>query len=638
MNKEEAKEALDYYISLNKPDYAVEITGGWGTGKTFFIKEYIDSLRENAAKDPIYISLYGVKDESEIEKRLWIQIAHSFLRKKENIFFICLIVYYIICALLILVHYFTLITVFSYSIRILEATSLTFIAIALWVYDTMKITILHIFFRWVDLIVFDDFERADMSHKQLLAYINHYVEHLNQHVVIVCNEKEIDKKDDNPSSSFLKIQEKVIGKKIPLGQNNNLVLETMFYQKDFKILRRITNIGNGAKEFFFYHSKPQKGSVNYRVWIICCREFESTFKNIPPEYFDDPSIFKKLLPHFFSLEYALHINDFGKNGSFSKKEADELISPHDFGGPSKWFDQLFGLQSETRDILPNSTWKSIINEEAINENEVLEHWNLLLEKNQPLWLQFYNYLEKTDEEISVLWKRLKKNYLLKNIQNPAQIISIVSSVLDMITNKCCPDSRVTADFVVKFAEHYVKKIHFDKTLDFSRDNANFFSVCETYGHHQTESAEFKRFKTLFKNNTDIFINNHVIPDNFNSLLKVLDQDDEEFDSFWYEQGMRLKPIFDGQDSKLLLDKLTSLSPKRMRDRLNVIHDHLSSVIDRDNKEIYFFKKQLLQDMRSLLSNKECTLDHSKRYWIEREISALDKDLNSYPFDSPLYRL
>ena len=85
-------------------------------------------------------------------------------------------------------------------------------------------------------------------------------------------------------------------------------------------------------------------------------------------------------------------------------------------------------------------------------------------------------------------------------------------------------------------------------------------------------------------------------------------------------------------------RIQTLSPKQMRDRLSVIRDHLSSIADRDNKDIYFFKKRLLRDMRNLLSNKECTLDHSKRYWIEKEIQALDNDLNNYPFDSPFYRL
>ena len=41
MTEDELTKRLDYYFRRENPDYAIMITGKWGTGKTYFIKEYI---------------------------------------------------------------------------------------------------------------------------------------------------------------------------------------------------------------------------------------------------------------------------------------------------------------------------------------------------------------------------------------------------------------------------------------------------------------------------------------------------------------------------------------------------------------------------------------------------------------------
>ena len=75
MKEDELTKRLDFYLKRKKPDYAIMITGKWGTGKTYFIKEYIKKAPQRAVnKRFIYLSLYGAKDETDIEKRIWPQI------------------------------------------------------------------------------------------------------------------------------------------------------------------------------------------------------------------------------------------------------------------------------------------------------------------------------------------------------------------------------------------------------------------------------------------------------------------------------------------------------------------------------------------------------------------------------------
>lgn len=626
MKPEDIKKELNQYIRIKNPNYAVEITGDWGTGKTYFIKDYIEYLRKLPSQKIIYLSLYGIEDESAIEKHLWLQIVHSSFRGIENRAILCLSALCLIMFLWIMVRIFTLSVVFPVALHIIETTSLVFIAVALWIYGIMKKTILQIILGNVDLIVFDDFERAKMSYALLLAYINRYVEHLHKHIVVVCNEKEIEKKDN--TQSFSKIQEKVIGKIFVLEQIKESSLEAVFFQGDYGLLRQIINLEGSAKAFFLSRTVPIRTPVNYRVWAICCSDFESIFHSVSFDLIANPKVFKQLLPQFFSLAYALHVHDFGELGTFSEKEAITLYCMPRVNNELDWFDRYFGLQPGTRDILPVSTWKNIIMGNGINYVDVNKHLNLFLEKNPPLWLQLYNYLEKTDDEINELWEQLRQAYQTHSIKDLAQIISIFSSVLDMRINHCCPDPEMTDEKALQLLSNYIASIDIPFEVGVHKRLAEFLDFCKTYGHHQMQSREFMRVKRLFQNAQLEFIKRYVAPLNFNALLKHLLQSEEVFDFFWYEQGMRLSPIFlDKRNARPLLNTLLALSPKAMKERLFAIIDHLSTLFGgSDDDEYISFEEAFAKEINNTLNDKTIMIDGSKRYWLERAVNDLNKDL------------
>lgn len=79
------EEFLDYYLNVEQsPDYAVLITGCWGSGKTYFVKKYLakgvpedkeifnnfDWLTECEKYTVVYISLFGVQSQKEIEQKI----------------------------------------------------------------------------------------------------------------------------------------------------------------------------------------------------------------------------------------------------------------------------------------------------------------------------------------------------------------------------------------------------------------------------------------------------------------------------------------------------------------------------------------------------------------------------------------
>jgi len=69
------KEYLNYYTNLKiPPKFAVLIKGDWGSGKTYFINNYISELEKQKQKKCYYISLYGKNSLNDINNELFYQL------------------------------------------------------------------------------------------------------------------------------------------------------------------------------------------------------------------------------------------------------------------------------------------------------------------------------------------------------------------------------------------------------------------------------------------------------------------------------------------------------------------------------------------------------------------------------------
>ena len=58
------EETLRQYLETPKTDYAVLLNGRWGSGKTYFVRNSMIPLAKELGLTPIYISLYGIQDNT----------------------------------------------------------------------------------------------------------------------------------------------------------------------------------------------------------------------------------------------------------------------------------------------------------------------------------------------------------------------------------------------------------------------------------------------------------------------------------------------------------------------------------------------------------------------------------------------
>ena len=194
-------QALNDYLRVEKPGYGILIKGDWGCGKSFFVKQWKETIKknitdENGADDevinlkPIYVSLNGISSVMQIDdalKRAISPYLHGKFMKGLG------------KALKLAASVALRVNVDMVGDNQPEQVVCTIDPKSLLEFDPTKV-------RGQRILIFDDIERAKLSVEEILGYINYFVEHVGCHVVIVGDVRNV--KDEN---TFKIIKEKTIG-------------------------------------------------------------------------------------------------------------------------------------------------------------------------------------------------------------------------------------------------------------------------------------------------------------------------------------------------------------------------------------------------------------------------------------------
>ncbi|MFJ8458166.1 P-loop NTPase fold protein [Lysinibacillus xylanilyticus] len=201
-------DAVLRYLLLPKTQYALQINGAWGTGKTHFVKnklvEEIEKVNINAETEEkykcYYISLNGVSKVDEIGEAVFFELVEG---KKKLV---------------------------AQGVKYIARYSgiFSFLGDFEQVSDNAKEDILKKLSEQNSLnivLIFDDLERiADsLALKQVFGYINsNYIEHSYMKVIFISNDEMIPE-----SSDYMNIKEKIIGRTLNFTNRDTAVLNNM---------------------------------------------------------------------------------------------------------------------------------------------------------------------------------------------------------------------------------------------------------------------------------------------------------------------------------------------------------------------------------------------------------------------------
>jgi hypothetical protein len=181
------------HLQLNS-NYSLLITGKWGVGKTYFLKnrliKSIEATRHSSTVKlfkVLPISLFGIKSVDEIQRGIFVSIYPLLKEKKVNI------------------ARSVINTILSRFIPSTAYDELLNVLIKSTIEDTAENK------KYQFVICFDDLERIspNFAMSEYIGFVNNLVENYNFKIIIIANESEIEDK-----KAFQKFKEKVIGNTI----------------------------------------------------------------------------------------------------------------------------------------------------------------------------------------------------------------------------------------------------------------------------------------------------------------------------------------------------------------------------------------------------------------------------------------
>lgn len=296
---------VDQYLEF-KTDYALLMTGGWGTGKTHYFNQIIkpiienkDTLRDGNKKYKlITISLFGLKSLGEIQTQILLS-SYSLLKNPKSRVTT------------------TLLGTFAKGILNITGVKAETIDTSIWA------EVLNQIKGFENLVIcFDDIERksTELETSQFIGFVNLLIENHGTKIILIANESKID--------NFGDCKEKVIG---------NTIEYIPDYEKIFdNIIKSIFATNTAYTEFLSYHKELildifNKTTKNLRtlkyglnlflnlyskIKYLCDKE-EKLFKNNKDEILKETLKFTLII----SEEYRI-----GKISFSDKKGLDNLNS------------------------------------------------------------------------------------------------------------------------------------------------------------------------------------------------------------------------------------------------------------------------------------------------------------------------
>lgn len=302
MTYQDLNQYILHYLTEDKTKSAIMLTAPWGSGKSFYIQNELKPFlekEENGSHKCLVISLYGLKELSEISKALYLESRAKFLNNNSEK---------------------------------MEAGKLATKTILKGVTSFLGIDLSHSdedmqkLFESIDLsgklIILEDLERSGIDILEVLGYVNNLVEQDGVKVLLVANEEAIKqykplttatedqqnaveliyKATDNNGREFtetakkyLEIKEKTISDTIQFEEDYSMAISDIIHLFDDKILNRFASDSN-VKDILNVMKSCK--TFNLRSFIFVCQKSSDIFKKLDKKYLSNKDFIKAI---FFGL-------------------------------------------------------------------------------------------------------------------------------------------------------------------------------------------------------------------------------------------------------------------------------------------------------------------------------------------------
>jgi hypothetical protein len=386
-NNQHIREFLNYYCDLPRgPQYAVLLTGLWGSGKTWFIKDFFASHFSQPER-MLYLSLYGLQSFDDIESEIF-RLLHPVLGSKP-------------------------VRVLHRLARGVLKTSLNFdidgdgksdgsISGGLpneKIFERISIDEKKI-------LVLDDLERCSIPIADLLGYVNQFIEHGGIKAILIANEVELLKAGEGSDVGYARIKEKLIGRTFEVLPEVSLALEHFAADLPTKRAQQIV-LANFQKITQVYDCSKYR---NLRLLRHSLWEFGRIFESLEASVLESDELLKDLLVLF--LAYSFEVRSGAVKPSDLEKLQDNLSlyfrRNQDGPDPDQCFHDIRAKYSALNlytSIVQQPVWLAIFSTGSVPRaelNESLLKSRYFQHRNQPNWVKLWYGTNLSDEDFAAV--------------------------------------------------------------------------------------------------------------------------------------------------------------------------------------------------------------------------------------------
>ena len=582
-------EFLDYYLNLNEPQYAVLLSGKWGSGKTFFINQVTEKYQNS--KNIVKVSLFGLKSKEDIHKKVLLKL---------------------------------------FNIDDTHDVSVTAKLVGQVLKKFTGINLSDMPMGWAlkqegnqnAIFIFDDLERAGIELLELHGYINELTETHKQKVILLADEDKL-----NEDEKYILFKEKTIGKTFGIEQD----FETAFkaFTDELKNAKEILSSNQSIIKAVFDTANYQ----NLRSLRQTILDFDHLLEKFEQKFKDHSELMSEIIQIFFAFSIEI------KNGKFDIQMLKDMITRHvdRMLNEEKSDDELTLIENIFQKysflsyelILANESWidlftVGILNSERISHD--LKRSRYFLEEQREEWIKLYHWYDLEDKQFSatlsdVLSKLQKNEYLQAEI-----FMHIVGILLDLSNER----------FYGKSTQEIVDdmKSYIDRNSSRWNDlyNINPRSFSRSYGslgYYSLKTEAFQEIKHYFLDEVEKTIIAMLPKEGTNLLQSLSENDIETFQTLLSknkDSSCSRFPVFTTIDTQMFLDALIQI-PNR---NLGYVFGIFETRYERVNLLNFPFLVDELDFWKSMYDLLNEYMDNNpskiKTFWMRDFCRSIDKEI------------
>lgn len=312
MTYDEMNNFILNYITNDITGRAIMLTGEWGSGKSYYIKNTLKPFLESKANGKhkcVIISLYGISDTTEISKSIYMELRT--IKKLSS--FKAARTTKAVGKIVSKTVFNSLASKIGFDIGSIKDKDLQ------QIYESIDLTNV--------LVVLEDIERTQINIIELLGYINNMCENDGVKVMLVANESEllttykksgdngkiIEKHTDN-ALAYLKTKEKAVGDTIYYKCNHEETIKTIIHSFNNNFLSKFEN-DKCIEDILCIMTATD--CYNLRTFIFACQKTSDIFNKIQKEDMNfNKTIFYSIIAFSAKIKY----------GTIPKWQGNDLVS------------------------------------------------------------------------------------------------------------------------------------------------------------------------------------------------------------------------------------------------------------------------------------------------------------------------